>query len=196
MLLGIISLLLIVIIGLLGYIIIKNNQSKNTGFNYQSEYTNFEPIEGDQELQPVEENKTIEEKEIPKVACKEPTAQRRLTLTEDVKSRARLTFYDEYKIRLRDGQLVSLCGEDLSEINNFIKNNNLVISRLVDVPEDKIDAQYEEAILETPSARNLNSFYLFQLLGGSEISNDIMVEMYDYKFVMHLGYDATIYPAS
>jgi len=82
-----------------------------------------------------------------------------------------LKFREGSEVRLRNGKFVSLCGEDLSQINNLLSiYSNLSTKRSFTQSEEELAAEFEAAKQNYPSVADLNLFYRVTLPEGTPLS--------------------------
>lgn len=80
-----------------------------------------------------------------------------------------LKFQEGSEVRLKNSKFVSLCGVDLTQINNVIFADSSVGSqRLFTRSEEDLAQEYEKAVVKNPNVADLNLWYRIKIQGNTD----------------------------
>ncbi len=80
-----------------------------------------------------------------------------------------LKFQEGSAIRLRDGKFLSLCGADLTQLNNIIiENPSIQLQRLFTRSEEELTKDYEVAKVNSLDTADLNLWYSIRIQGNTD----------------------------
>jgi len=101
-----------------------------------------------------------------------------------------LKFREGSEVRLRNGKFVSLCGEDLSQINNLINNYpNISIQRLISLSEEELAEEYNKLKQNNPDIADFNLWYRIIFPEDTSIETvDSLINKLNEFYIIDIAY--------